>query len=757
MRTRSTYVRWQALVLIGPVLLLSCRRGPLEGRDPRSIEYVGASTCASCHPTEFEGWTGSHHDLAMQAATEETVLGDFDDAVFELDGVSTRFFRRDGSFFVNTQGADGEFQDFEVDYVFGVDPLQQVLLRGEGGRFQCLTVAWDVVGQRWYDLYPGVDTAAGDAMHWSGVYQNWNAMCADCHSTDLRKGYDPSTETYETAFSEMNVACEACHGPGEAHVNWAKDPGGASEPAQMGLVADLRRGSPEAQLNACAPCHSRRTLITADPTPGGAFHNDYLLQRLNEGSYHDDGQILEEVYVLGSFLQSKMHQQGVACSDCHDPHSLELWVPGNAVCLQCHSPEAPLDRFSTLKAKVYDSPDHHFHLPGSEGARCVNCHMVERTYMGVDPRRDHSLRIPRPDVSTVMNTPNACNDCHTDQTAEWAAQAVDEWYGVDRERQPTFAPLFLRARLGDAEVIPELMGLASDTAQPGIVRATALDYLRPAGSKAWQLMLSLANDEDVMVRQAAVSALEEAPAEVRAQVLVYNLDDEARTVRMAAAQALGSVPIDTIDEKFKPALEQAQGEFELAQGFSADFPWSHLNLALAHQGRGATRAAIAAYQRALEIDPLFTPARFNLANLFNTSSRNPEAVELLQEGTRLEPENGDVYYSLGLALAEEGQAEDAADALFRAATLLPDRPRVHYNAALALQGVKRLADAEAELIKAVRLNPTDAEAVHALALLYIELEAWPSARAQASSLEGLLPDAPWVAELIEEIDTSSQR
>ncbi|MFT5049305.1 MAG: tetratricopeptide (TPR) repeat protein [Chlamydiales bacterium] len=756
MRIRSTSVRWQVLALAGPFLLFACGRAPLEGRDARSVEYVGAATCASCHPAEFEGWTGSHHDLAMQPATEETVLGDFDDALFELDGVPTRFFKRDGQFFVHTQGADGAFADFSVDYVFGVEPLQQILLRGEGGRFQCLTVAWDVVGERWYDLYPDQETTAGDAMHWTGVYQSWNAMCADCHSTNLRKGYDVATRTYDTTFSEIDVACEACHGPGEAHVTWAQASGSGTEPADMGLVANLRRGSPETQLNACAPCHSRRTMITADPTPGGAFHNDYLLQRLNEGSYHDDGQILEEVYVVGSFLQSKMHQRGVACSDCHDPHSLELWVPGNAVCLQCHSTEAPLDRFSTLQAKVYDSPEHHFHAQDSEGAKCVNCHMVERTYMGVDPRRDHSLRIPRPDVSTVMGTPNACNDCHTDQTAEWAATAVDDWYGVDRQRQPTFAPLFLRARLGDAEVIPELMGLAANTEQPGIVRATAVDYLRPAGAKAWQLMLSLVDDEDTMVRQAAIGALEEAPEQVRSQVLVYNLDDEARTVRMEAARALASVPASTIDEKFKPALERAQAEFDLAQEFSIDFPWSHLNLALAHQARGATRSAIEAYQDALEIDPLFTPARFNLANVLNTSGRNPEAVELLQEGTRLEPENGDVFYSLGLALAEEGQAEESADALLRAATLLPDRPRVHYNAALALQGVNRMADAEAQLIQSVRLNPTDAEAIHALTLLYIELEAWPNARAQATTLQGLFPDAPWIAELFEQIDVGSE-
>lgn len=735
------------ILLSASALLASCGSGTARP-DARTAAYVGVNTCAECHQAEFESWRGSHHDLAMQEVREDTVLGDFDDTVFEHDGVETRFFRRDGDYWVHTQGSDGTYADFKVAYLFGVDPLQQLLLEMPGGRLQCLTVAWDAVLGRWYDLYPEVEHAPDDALHWTGVYQNWNGMCADCHSTNLRKGYDPTSDSYETTYSEVDVACEACHGPGGDHVTWARSsPQSGGDAFDKGLVTQLRRGEAEAQLRSCAPCHSRRTLVTSEPTPAGDFHDEYLLARLNEGIYHDDGQILEEVYVFGSFLQSKMYARGVSCTDCHNPHSLEPWVPGDGTCLQCHSPQAPLDRFPTLTAKRYDTPEHHFHEPDSEGARCVNCHMIERDYMVVDPRHDHSFRIPRPDVSAVMGTPNACNDCHTDRDAQWAAEAVDGWLGADRERAPSFAPLFLRARLGDPNVVQELAALAMLADQPGIVRATAIDYLAPAGGQAWGVLVNLLDDPDPLVRQAATSGLADAPEQVLTQVLAHSLDDELRTVRIEAARALAGVSIDALDEALRPYLATATEEFEAAQAFSSDFPWSHLNLALVQQKRGDVEGAIASYERALEIDTRFAPARFNLANLYNSSGRNPEAVELLRSGAQFDPRNGEVHYSLGLALAEEGDAEGAAEALLQAANLMPNRPRVHYNAGLALQQVRRLGEAEARLVYAIQLAPEDAEAVHALALVYVDLEAWAMARDQLSTLEGLFPGAPWVAEL----------
>ena len=352
--------------------------GAPPGPEPRA-GFIASSRCASCHPAEYERWTGSHHDAAMQVASDETVLGDFDDARFAHFPVVTRFFRRDADFWVETEGADGETAEFPVRYTFGVEPLQQYLIELPGGRLQALSVAWDSGRGRWFDLYPDDRFEPGDPLHWTGRLQRWNTMCAECHSTDLRRGYDVENDVYRTTWAEIDVGCQACHGPAEAHVRWAEAyPGvAAAAPANTGLEVHFDAAEARREIEVCAPCHSRRHRIRDEERAGRPLLDSYVPATLREGLYHPDGQIDAEVYVYGSFVQSRMYQRGVRCSDCHDPHGLTLREEGNALCTGCHQ-TAPDPRFPTLTRKRYDAPAHHFHLEDSEGARCVACHMPAR-------------------------------------------------------------------------------------------------------------------------------------------------------------------------------------------------------------------------------------------------------------------------------------------------------------------------------------------------------------------------------------------
>ncbi|ETW99293.1 MAG: hypothetical protein ETSY1_15515 [Candidatus Entotheonella factor] len=367
------------------------------GHGADGVPFVDNRVCQSCHAQAFEDWQGSHHDQAMQPATEATVLGDFRNAEFTYQGVTTRFFTKAGKFLVHTAGPDGRMTDFEVQYTFGVDPLQQYLIPFPGGRLQSLSIAWDVHQQRWFHLYPDENTKPGDALHWTGLYQSWNIMCAECHSTNLNKHYDPSTQTYQTTWSEINVSCQACHGPGGRHVEWANREAAKTSPQDQpqnaplkGLVVDFAALDGPGQVAQCARCHSRRRRVSVTDQHGRALLDDFVPERLGTGLYHADGQILDEVYVYGSYVQSKMYHAGVRCTDCHQPHTLKLRAEGTALCVQCHQSQ-PDNRFSTLAAKAYDTPDHHFHPIGSTGAQCVNCHMPAKTYMRIDPRRDHKL------------------------------------------------------------------------------------------------------------------------------------------------------------------------------------------------------------------------------------------------------------------------------------------------------------------------------------------------------------------------------
>ena len=720
-----------------------------RGAGETGVAYVDSQTCAACHQPEYQAWSGSHHDLAMQEATAETVSGDFNDAAFTHFGVTSRFFTRDGRFFVNTEGPDGELADFEIQYTFGVEPLQQYLAEFPGGRLQSLTIAWDAERNEWFHLYPDERIRPGDPLHWTGRYQSWNVMCADCHSTNLRKNYDSVTDTYRTVWDELNVGCQACHGPGNAHIEWANQ-GHAAAPdaAAAGLVVDLGTAESLNEIESCAGCHSRRLRINHVDRHARPFLDDSRPATLRDGLYHPDGQIRDEVYVWGSFVQSRMHQAGVRCSNCHEPHSLSLRAEGNALCLQCHR-ETPVERFPTLQPKRYDSPEHHFHDAESEGAQCVNCHMPAQLYMVVDSRRDHSFRVPRPDLSVSLGTPNACTMCHTDESAEWATAHAETWWGVPEE--PHFAEVIAPARAGDREAEAGLVDLAGDQAQPAIVRATALEQLRQYGPLGLQAIVTATTDEDALVRATAVGGLELASPERRVAVLAPLLDDPIRAVRIEAARVLASVPATELDAPQRESFEAALAEFVDAQMAGADMPAAHLNLGVLHVRNGELEEAEREYQTALRFDPYFLPARFNLVNLYNQQGRNDEAETLLREGIDRTPEEGELHYSLGLLLAEEQRLEEAATSLGRAAELIPTRARVRYNYGLALQQLGRLEQADAALVEASAIDPGDPDILLALAQLLMDRREWDRAREYARALRRLNPTAPGPGQLLNEI------
>ena len=189
---------------------------------PVPAAYVDNQLCLGCHQDQGRQWQQSHHAQAMAAPTEQTVRGDFNNTVFKHQGVTTRFFKRGDKFMVRTDGPDGKLADFEVSYTFGVAPLQQYLIGLPGGRLQPLQIAWDSERRRWFHLLPHEKAPAGDVLHWTGRYQTGNTMCIGCHTTGFEKRYDAAADTFASRWSEPNVSCQSCHGPGQRHVQWAQ-------------------------------------------------------------------------------------------------------------------------------------------------------------------------------------------------------------------------------------------------------------------------------------------------------------------------------------------------------------------------------------------------------------------------------------------------------------------------------------------------------------------------------------------------------
>lgn len=781
--------RWPAALGLAMVAVLAAGAawwwagGPLPGQAPApepvasaqpaaSVAapppaYADAGTCLECHADAARLWASSHHAKAMAAPDAETVRGDFGGTEFSHAGIRSRFFQREGRYVVRTDGEDGRLADFEVAWTFGWAPLQQYLIALPGGRLQPLQIAWDEPGRRWFHLLPQEKAPAGDVLHWTGRYQTANTQCLSCHTTGFDKRYDPATDTFASTWAIPNVSCQSCHGPGSRHVAWAREQAAAGRPrgagagiagkaavgsnaAALGLVVDFRAAGPRGQVEVCAACHSRRTELTERPVPGEPRLDHYLPTLLVPGMYHADGQQLDEVFVDGSYRQSLMYQRGVTCSDCHEPHSGARRAPGNALCLQCHAPEAN-PRFPAAAGR-FDTPEHHRHAPGSAGAQCVACHMPAKTYMQIQPRPDHSMRVPRPDLTVRIGTPNACADCHADQGAPWAADALARWFPDSRHRRaPHWGEAFAAARAGRPGAAASVAAIAGDRAQPGIVRATALELLRGQPRIGDAVRVAAALDPDPEVRAAAAASLEALPGPARVSALTPLLSDPIRAVRIAAARSLATTPRAELEPGARGALDRALDEYVAAQSVSLDMPGARLNLGVLHQSLGRIPEAEREYLAALRIDPDFTPARANLARLYSLSGRNAQAERVLTEGLARLPDLGELQYSLGLLLAEEQRMTEAVRALDRAALLLPDRPRVHYNLGLTLQRLERREDARRALQRARELDPTDGQTLYALAVLEAQAQRWDEALRWAETLRALEPDNPQAAQFVDRL------
>lgn len=547
--------------------------------------------------------------MAWTLPNEDTVDGDFDNAEIEHRGRTTRFFRDGEKYLIETTDVSGGPKVLEVTGVAGIAPLQQYLVETEPGRLQSLDIVWDQEKKAWYHLYPEQDLPPTDGFHWTGPYKNWNARCAECHATGFEKAYDARAREYNSTQAEIGVGCEACHGPGEAHVSQVNAPSSQSVSlfpgtTENGFLLNFSKALPETEIQQCAGCHARREPFEdGNPVPGTAFHDAYRLALLREGLYHADGQILDEVYVYGSFLQSKMYAKGVRCSDCHDPHSATLKADGNAICTQCHS-EAVNNRFPSLVRKVYDDLNHHFHEIGTKGAQCVSCHMIERVYMGVDGRRDHSFRVPRPDLSVSLETPNACTDCHSDQPASWAAGEISARFPDNAHRKAHFAGVFTQARQSAGSAGEDLLAIAEHTGFPAIVRASALDLLRQRATlDQVRRALPLLDDASPLIRSAAVSLVSRLPRGQRFAAAEPALQDPSRSVRIAAARQILGAPAANASDAGRAAAGRASREWQDSLRAKLDFPETHMALGGTAMALRNPRAAIRAFEEVTIVDP----------------------------------------------------------------------------------------------------------------------------------------------------------
>ncbi len=689
------------LAWLGLIGFYSCNETK-DNTDSKTLppnSYVGTTKCQSCHKAQFNDWKGSHHDWAMKQADQTHVLGDFDNAGFKADGVSYTFRKESETYWVDIADLDQNTVSYEIAFTFGVSPLQQYLVEFPNGKFQVLRASWDTEKHLWFHQYAGRRIEQNDWLHWTREGQRWNTMCAECHSTDLQKNYDPGTDAFSTSFSEINIGCEACHGKGGHHVDWAKDYDPSNDSQSGDNFIKTMGRSQNSQINQCAPCHSRRTNLTSKMEIGPPFDQQFKLQTLNTDFYHPDGQIDEEDYVFGSFLQSKMYSEGVKCSDCHNPHSLKLVAIGNDLCFQCHD-------------QSYGLESHHFHKMQTEASKCINCHMTGKTYMGNDFRRDHSFRVPRPDQSVLNGTPNACNNCHKEKSPKWASKLVVEWYGPERKTDQSDALLASQGQVLNNSESEKIIEFLRDDSLPFITRASIIENI-PPGRNATEVreVLECLKDPSPLVRCKAVDYFNGFRYEERLRIAMEMVNDKNLMVRISVAQLVGDQNIEMIQPEHREAFQRARNEWENMLQANSDFAVGRLNLGDYYLQTRDLSGAIREYRMALKMDSMLIPVYSNLASAFSLSGKNQDALHTLNLLLIQEPEYSRGYYLRGLLYHEMEDLEQSIRDMKKAIKLDPGNLKAYLNLSLIFIDLNRIQEAIEVIDLGLGTNPNDPELI----------------------------------------------
>lgn len=655
-------------------------------------QYAGAMNCAGCHPEQFSKWKDSHHGLAERKPDTKLDEAAFVPVqTFQHGSQKTEAAKKDSEYVLTALGFGNKTAPYKVERVIGHDPLRQFLVDGGDGRLQAMEACFDPHKGDWFNVYANEDRKPGEWGHWTGRGMVWNQMCAGCHNTRLRKNYDVAGDSYQTRMAEMTVSCEACHGPMKPHFEWQQaNPGKKGDPT-------LTKWSRDQQIENCAGCHARRGEITGDFVPGESFWDHYHLTIVDHSdTYYADGQIREENYEFASFLSSRMHHAGVRCMDCHDMHSMKTILPGNQLCMRCHSPGG----FPNAPPIVAEA--HSFHGTASTGNQCINCHMPQTVYMQRHPRHDHGFTIPDPWLTKEHGVPNACNKCHTDKSTDWALEAANKWWGpkMDKRKTRVRADWIAKARKGDDAARDGLMALLSSDEIPYWKASAAVLLERWIGQPSVQAAVAAQlQHAHPLVRQSTVHALETLSQNgaIRSQIEPL-LDDPVRSVRSTTAWALrDSLNLDSAAGKdllhmLSLNLDQPSGQMQAGQFWFS---------------RGNHSKAIEHMEKAILWDPNSPPFHHDLAMIYSVTGQTRVAIEKMRDAIRLAPKHAEYHYELGLALAETGDLKAVVTALEEAVRLDPSLARAWYNLGLAKNSLNDSEGAMTALLRGESADPAD--------------------------------------------------
>ncbi|MBM3887558.1 MAG: tetratricopeptide repeat protein [Verrucomicrobia bacterium] len=666
---------------------------------------VGSVSCKSCHEQFYKLWSTSHHGLAMQPYTAEFARKNLTPQPKEIK-IGSYHYRADieaAKPVVHERGP-GSQKDYAMVHVMGGKNVYYFLTPLERGKLQVLPVAYDVRKKQWIDTTASALRHFSDrpeqALHWRDRPLTFNTSCFACHVSQLAKNYDLKTDTYQTVWAEPGINCETCHGPASEHVRlFANLPKGQPAPKDIKLHA-FRNFTTEQRNALCATCHAKMHPITDNFQPGDRFFDHYGLAALEHPDFYPDGRDLGENYTYTSWRMSPCAKSGkLDCTHCHTSSGRNRFegAKANNACLPCHA------------SQVKDSTAHSHHAAGSEGNKCVACHMPMTMFARM-ARSDHSMLPPTPATTLKFNSPNACNMCHADKDAAWSNKLVRQWYPRDYQ-----APLLHRAGLIDGarkrdwKKLSEMLTYITKPDRDEIFAASLMRLIESCEDPAkWPALRQAANDPSPLVRSAAVTALgADLTAENRAVVLAATGDDY-RLVRVQAGYALASVPRESLDATARIKLERATAEFEASLRARPDDHYSHYNMGNYLLNRGKVEEAVAEYELATKLEPTSIPPLVNVSLIYARQGRNDKAEAALRQALKSEPASAEVNFNLGLLVAEKGDTDEAEKLLRQALKSDPTMAAAAYNLGVLVS--RRRPDEAVELCrKAAALRPTEAK------------------------------------------------
>ena len=689
-------------LMISAALLLSfclASCGPGEEKPWQELaEFTGSEACRPCHEDFFKLWADSHHGLALQEFDQGFPSRNLTPQVESLM-IGNSDFRIKGGLLIEKEGDN--IREHQIRYAMGGKNVYYFLTEGERGHLQVLPVAYDANRREWYDTTASMvrhfPDQRDESVDWTDRSLTFNTSCYNCHVSQLSTNYNLEDDSYRTSWLEPGINCEACHGPGSEHIKAFTDfePGTHYDDLK---IIDTKKFNTRQRSEMCAPCHAKMYPLSNGYQPGEKLFDHYGIHTLEHIDFYPDGKDLGENFTYTPWMLSPCANSGeLDCVYCHTSSGRNRFTGEEAdqACAPCHQEEV-------------DNPAaHSFHESASEGSRCVACHMP-RTEFARMIRHDHSMLGPTPKATIEFESPNACNICHQDQSAEWADEWARKWYG-ETYQDPVMhrARLLQSARKGQWDNLEDILEYITSPGRDEVYTASLVRLLSGCSDpRKWPALEEVYKSPSPLIKAAVVDGLVMHPeTETALSMLLEAVRSEFRLVRIRAAAVLSDYPLENmLGPEQQETVNKAFRELESSLNARPDDWSSHYNLGNYFAGRGRFEDALGAYGQARRFRPDEVPVLVNQSMVYARTGDNGKAEKALRQAVSIEPGNSAACFNLGLLLAEQGKPKEAEHFLREALAADPEMAEAAHNLAVLIAG-DRLDEAIGMSRLAARVSP----------------------------------------------------